>query len=174
MRYLRWAVYAFLVASIAWSARELVSAARTARDMTADGKAMASTAAGAVLPKESLDAPAPAPRPSHAELGDTNSAGGKVFKGKGGPDRAVLPGGGVIIDSDGSRLEIAPPSRPKPSPAAKAAESAAAAASQLSLPALDDAAAALGERKRRAEVLLGLCALAAFGLILWARRWRPE
>ncbi len=170
MKYARWAVYAFLSASILFSARELLTVAAAAKKIAADKTDPAA-------PAEAPPAPRPLPAPvGHAEAADTNSGTGKVFAARGGPQRAALRGGGVIIDADGTRLELAPPDRPKPPVpsgvvlAVKAVQKAGAGAA---LPALDDPSADLATRKRRAEIMLGACAVGAFALVLWARRWRP-
>lgn len=101
---------------------------------------------------------------------DTNSAPGTVVsaRGAGAPRTA---GGGVIVDANGNRLEIIPPARPKPAAQTKVLSRLPAA---LELPVLDDPAAGLAARKARAELLLGLGALAAVLLALWARKYRPR
>ena len=125
-----------------------------------------------------LTAPKPAPRvflprPDHAEAGDTNSSPGKIFSGKGGRDKSVVPGGAVILNADGTRLEIAPPSRPAPSLSARAAK-AVAKIPKAELPSLDDPRLSQEERRHRAQLLLVVSVLGAFALIFWARRWRPD
>jgi hypothetical protein len=91
---------------------------------------------------------------------------GDVFRGKGGRDKAAVPGGGVITDAAGNRLEIAPTRSAGP-----------AALPRLALPALptlDDPTAGLAERRRRAQLLLEGTVLGAIALVAWARRrWRP-
>ena len=118
-------------------------------------------------------APVLAPRPEHVVMGDSNTDPGKIFRGKGGRDKAI-PGGAVMIDASGNRLEIAPTKRPKT--AAQIISAAAPAGLSLpSLPTLDDPKAGLAERRQRAQFLLGGSAAAAFLLIYWARRrWRPD
>lgn len=130
------------------------------------------------------DAPAPTPaaasdaaplRPEIVVAGDTNSDSGKVFRAKGGPDTAVVHGGGVIINADGSRLEIAPTKRPAPENLAIASPSLATKLKLPALPTLDDPKASLPERARRAQYLLGGSLAAALFLLFWARRrWRPD
>jgi hypothetical protein len=120
-------------------------------------------------------APAPA-RPEHVQMSDTNSDAGKVFRARGGAEKAVVPGGAVILDAAGNRLEIAPTKRPAlAAPAESVAPVAARLAAKLpELPALDDPKADLATRRRRAELLLAGSAIGAFLLAFWARgRWRP-
>ena len=118
-------------------------------------------------------APVFAPRPEHVVMGDSNSDPGKVFRGKGGSGKAV-PGGAVMIDAAGNRLEIAPTKRPRTATEIFSA-AAPSALSLPSLPALDDPKAGLPERRRRASYLLSGSAIAAFLLVFWARRrWRPD
>ena len=83
--------------------------------------------------------------------------------------KPVVKGGAAIVDADGRRLELVPSKRRTPSPAA-----AVAALPKLDLPVLDDPSAGLEKRKRRAQGLLLGGIVAAFGLLLWARRWRPD
>lgn len=118
------------------------------------------------------------PRPSHVEIGDTNSAGGTLVSSRGGAVKPRAAGGAVIIGADGSRLEIAPPDRPGPSAAETALRTAAGAAERVAqavrLPDLDDRRAGIEERRARAQYLM-IGAVAAFaGLLLWARRFRPD
>jgi hypothetical protein len=193
VRYLRWAVTAFLIASIAYSARELMTVAAAAKQYAAGGAAQATAAMKLMVPAASVDAMSsaleqnqsaapirrePGPPVDHAEMSDTNSGGGKVFTAKGGADRAAVSGGGVIINADGSRLELAPPTRPKPAQPSTVTKTVTAmrkAQASAALPALlDDPTADLATRKRRAEIMLGACAVGAFALVLWARRWRPS
>lgn len=72
-------------------------------------------------------------------------------------------GGGVIINADGSRLEVSPSTRTGTS----------LALPKVELPLLDDPNSGLSQRKLRAQVLLGASVLLAFGLVFWARRYRP-
>jgi hypothetical protein len=113
------------------------------------------------------------PRPAHVVMTDTNSDAGKVFHAKGGRDKAVVPGGAVIIDASGNRLEIAPTKRP--AAATLAAPAPAAKPALPALPTLDNPKAGLAKRRRRAEHLLAASVAAAYLLLAWARRrWRPD
>jgi hypothetical protein len=113
-------------------------------------------------------------RPENVVAGDTNSDAAKVLRRKGGPDHAAVHGGAVIINADGSRLEIAPTNRPKTETLSIASPSLPAKLKLPSLPALDDPRAPLAERKRRAQYLLGGTLAALLILFYWARsRWRP-
>ena len=140
-----------------------------------DVKAAAALLAPAASASAATPAPAPAPRPENVVMGDTNSDPGKLFRGQGGPDKAVARGGAVIINADGSRLEIAPSKRPEPV-APKFSPAAAVAKLALpELPLLDDPKAAPIERRRRAMRLLGGTVGAVLILVYWARRrWRPD
>jgi hypothetical protein len=121
-------------------------------------------------------AAAPSPlRPEIVVAGDTNSDSAKVFRAKGGPARAVVHGGAVIINADGSRLEIAPTKRPASESLALASPSLLANLKLPALPTLDDPKESLSERARRAKYLLGGSVAAALFLIFWARhRWRHD
>lgn len=192
MKSVRWLITAFLIASIAYSARELMTVAAAAKQYAAGGASQATAAMKLMVPAASVDAMSsaleqnqsaapvrrePGPPVEHAEMNDTNSGGGKVFTAKGGADHAAVAGGGVIINADGTRLELAPPSRPKPAAPSAVVQAVTAvkkAGASAELPALDDPRADLATRKRRAEVMLGACAVGAFALVLWARRWRSS
>jgi hypothetical protein len=144
-------------------------AARAADDD--DVKAAAALLAPAASAAAAPAAPVFAPRPDHVVMGDTSTDSGKVFHGKGGPDKAGVPGGAVIINADGSRLEIAPTKRPEAAP--PAAATAKLALPQL--PLLDDPKSPPLERRRRAMRLLGGSSAAVLLLFFWARRrWRPN
>jgi hypothetical protein len=106
-----------------------------------------------------------------AAADDASEPDGKILRLKGGGDKAHVPGGAVIVDADGRRLELIPPKRPAPAPGAL---KAVAALPKLSLPTLDDPAANLETRKHRALGLLLGGALLAVALAYWARRWRPN
>lgn len=132
----------------------------------------AEDASSGAAPAASTAAQVFAPRPDHVVMGDTNSDPGKVFRAKGGPDKAVVHGGAVIINADGTRLEIAPTKRPATE--SPAAARPAAGLTLPELPTLDDPKAPLFQRKRRALSLLGASVAAMMILIYWARgRWRP-
>ena len=110
--------------------------------------------------------------PERVVMADTNSDPGKVFRARGGPDKAAVRGGAVIIDAAGNRLEIAPTKRLAPEILPTAAPMKLALPV---LPTLDDPKAGLPERRRRAQLLLAGSAAAAFLLLAWARRrWRPD
>jgi hypothetical protein len=158
---------ALLGAAIAVLVGGLHSPARAASDDD-DAEESSSDAA----PAASTAAPVFAPRPDHVVMGDTNSDPGKVFRARGGPGRAVVPGGAVIINADGTRLEIAPTKRPAmQNPAVSPPP---AGLTLPALPALVDPKAPLPKRKERALQLLGASLAAMMILIHWARRrWRP-
>jgi hypothetical protein len=150
----------------------LCAPARAAGDVEADAEADAAADAAPAAQSSTTELP---PRPEHAVMGDTNSDPAKVFRRKGGPDRAVVRGGAVIINADGTRLEIAPSRRPAPEIPAPAAPSGPVKLALPALPVLDDPKAGLAERRRRAQYLLGASVAAAFLLFYWARsRWRPD
>lgn len=127
-------------------------------------------------PNDAPPKPAPyvfTPRPEHAEAGDTNSAPGTIVEGRGGGDKAPARGGALLVNADGSRLELTPAARPAPSAAARA-EKAVQALARFQPPSLDDPRLGLDARKRRAEIALVACAIGAFLLAFWARRYRIE
>jgi hypothetical protein len=199
MKRLKWLIGLALVGSIAYSGRELLAVAKLARSL-APGAAPAAPAAASPETAKAVSAEmanldlaskiadmdgssgasAPAapraasPRAEHAEAADTNSAPGKIFTAKGGRNKAIMPGGAVIIDAQGNRLEIAPPNRPQPKAAIMAVGAAARAVRKLELPALDDPNADLEKRRTHALALMGAAVLAAAALVLWARRYRPD
>jgi hypothetical protein len=114
-------------------------------------------------------------RPELVVAGDTNSDSAKVFRAKGGPGKAVVHGGAVIINADGSRLEIAPTKRPASENLSIALPALPAKLKLPALPTLDDPKASLPERTRRAQYLLGGSLAAGLFLFFWARRrWRPD
>ncbi|MFI5346675.1 MAG: hypothetical protein ACHQ51_09910 [Elusimicrobiota bacterium] len=155
-----------LLASVAYSGRELLSVVKMAKGLAANPGAAAK---GAPSPA----ARAFAPRPEHAEAGDTNSSPGKIFAAKGGSNKASRPGGAVIVDASGNRLELVPAPRPKVAVAAEAIKTfSKAELPKLELPTLDDPRAGLQARKLRAEGALAACALAALVLAFWARKYR--
>ena len=202
MKGFKWLMGLSLIASIAYSGRELLAVARMTKSMTAPGGAsmpapgaQPAIAKGVAAEMGNLDlaskvadmngsgtdgvpsaapaqtAPAAAanfPRPDHAEAGDTNSAPGKIFAAKGGRDRASRPGGAVIMDANGNRLELVPTNRPKPG----AAQQAITGLSKVELPTLDDPRASLRVRKLRAESALAACVLAILALAFWARKYK--
>lgn len=192
MKALRWLSAAALIGSIAYSGRELLAVSRLAKGLnpasptqglpptaakiaaaemggldlaskiaSLDGSGPESSSAPAAAPT-----PASAPRPEHAEAGDTNSAPGKIISARGGRDKAAIPGGAMIVDANGSRLEIVPSKRPK------TATRTLPSLPKVELPSLDDPRASLAQRKLRAEAALVAGALAAFALAFWARRFR--
>ncbi len=102
---------------------------------------------------------------------DPSERSGKILETRGGGDKAKVAGGAVIVDSHGNRLELIPPRRP-----ASAAQTHKDAAAPLKLtpPTFDDPSAGLETRKHRAAAVLLGSVLAAYALVVWARRrWRP-
>jgi hypothetical protein len=105
---------------------------------------------------------------ARASAGDADPDAGKVVRGKG--FKPPVPGGAVIVDASGNRLEIVPAKRARP-----AAPLLPATPALPELPALDDPKAGLAERRRRAQLLLAGSAAGAVLLVAWARRrWRPD
>lgn len=188
MKALRWLITCAMLASVAFSLRELMQVRKLLAGLSGAKNSPIAKIVGAELqPLAGVDggaatepaaAPAPrtfAPRPEHAEAADTNSAPGTIIASRGGRVSPVRRGGAVLTNSDGSRLELMPAERPKPATAQRAASAVQAVKrlQPLSLP-IDDPRLGLEERKHRAEAVLTGCVLAAFGLAFWARRYRIE
>ena len=91
--------------------------------------------------------------------GASGSATATILETSGGSAKARVAGGAVIVDADGRALELTPPKRPASMP-------------KIALPTLDDPAAGLEARKRRAQRILFGSAFLAAALSYWARRWR--
>ncbi len=191
---LRGLITAALLVSIAWSARELLAIAKFAKDFSAHGLSTGDTLAKAVLPAESMavlttgfgkieqpqltattpsvSLPQSPSSPRHVAGIDTNSAPGQIVSGRQGPSRTTSAGGGVIMNADGTQIEIIPPSRPRPPAPLKNSKLGQFLPDAPPLPALNLPIGS-ANRKTRAQILLIGSVIAAFGLIFWARRWRP-
>ena len=186
LKSLRLVISVFLLASIAWSAREFMSLMKLARDVSTNGVASGSMLAKAFIGAQSLDAlnvglkstpesshvmKLPRTLPQKPIWGDTNSAPGTIVSGRGASTRFQTTGGGVILNADGSKITIVPPYRPPSVRPTSPLASPSITAGKMPLSIFDKL---FSDRQSRAKALILASAISAFGLIIWARRWRPR